>query len=91
MPNLFYLKSLVHALFFIYLYKGHSINYVTTALFVKTTCAIFMYDTSLKRSSFCRYTDILHKDNHTLYKVEYNEDQSFTVVIFAIEIKHIFI
>ena len=45
-------------------YEGGSINYVTNALYNKTTCAIFMNDTSLKRANSCGYSDILHNDNH---------------------------
>ena len=50
------------------LYEGDSINYVTNALCIKTTSAIFMNDTSLKRSNSCGYSDILHNDNHTFLR-----------------------
>ena len=49
-------------------YEGDSINYVTKSIFIKTTCAIFMNDTSLKRSNSCGYSDILHNDNHTFLR-----------------------
>ena len=45
-------------------YEGGSINYVTNAFYIKTTIAIFMNDTSLKRANSCGYSDILHNDNH---------------------------
>ena len=46
------------------MYEGGSINYVTNALYVKTTSAIFMNDTSLKRANSYGYSDILHNNNH---------------------------
>ena len=49
-------------------YEGDSINYVTNALCIKTTSAIFMNDTSLKRSNSCGYSDILHNDIHTFLR-----------------------
>ena len=49
---------------YISIHEGHSINNTTKVLFIETTCAIFMNDTSLKRFNSCRYNDILHNDNH---------------------------
>ena len=49
-------------------YEGDSINYVTNALCIKTTNAIFMNDTSLKRSYSCGYSGILLNDNHTFLR-----------------------
>ena len=45
-------------------YEGGSINYVTNALTIKTTSAIFMNDASFKRSNSCGYSDILHNGNN---------------------------
>ena len=53
------------------IYEGDSIDYVTNALCIKTTSAIFKNDTSLKRSNSCGYSDILHNDNNTILRPAY--------------------
>ena len=52
------------------LYEGPAKSSITKELFVKATYAIFMYETSLKRSISCGNSDMLHKDNHIFLHCE---------------------